>query len=108
MYSQPHKRQKIDTSPERLDESSARCQSSSEGNHDKNSTVLCSKKAERDNDYNRVSTTSPETTRVRNPFAKQIISPEKCAVSNSHFSAIRKFSRMRKTVIDSSTVVQSR
>lgn len=111
MYSQPHKRQKIDASPERLGETSARdCKSKSpgEGNHDKDSTVFCPKEAEKDNDNDLVSTTPPETDRVRNPFAKQIISPKKYAVSNNQFSAIRKFSRMRKTVIDSSTVVQSR
>lgn len=109
MYSQPHKRKKIDTSEniedclgERTDKNH-KSELFGDSYHDTN-TMVSSNESEKD-DAHLNSAKLPEVPRVINPFAKQ---PEKDGVSNTHFSDIRRLCRIRKTMIDSSTVVQSR
>lgn len=110
LYSQPPKRKKIDASPGSLGESNDRdCKSRSlaEISHSKYPGVSCSEEADKDDTY-LVSATPPEVSRIRNPFARQPTSPKENAVSNNQFSALKKLSRMKKTVINSDTVIQSR
>lgn len=108
LYSQPHKRKKEDLSPENVtkplvgsSDKDHKSESPGEDYSDKDPTVVCPKKAEKDdNDQNFA--TPPSVARVINPFSKQLTSLKKYPVSNLRVSS------MKKTVIDSNTVVQSR
>lgn len=108
MYSQPHKRKRIDTSENSEDclgEKTYKNHNSElfGGRHHDTNNVVSPSESEKDVNLNFAK--QPELSRVLNPFAKQ---PEKDGASNTHFSGIRKLCRIRKTMIDSSTIVQSR
>ncbi|XP_066942232.1 exonuclease 1 [Macrobrachium rosenbergii] len=49
----------------------------------------------------------PEVQKSKNPFAKAQL-PKKSSQTVSQFSALKKFSNIRKTVVDPNTIVQSR
>lgn len=49
-----------------------------------------------------------EPSGFKNPFAKRCTSPKKVCLPNSNYSSLKKFSKMKKTAIDSNIIVQSR
>uniref|UniRef100_A0A0P4W1D1 Exonuclease 1 n=1 Tax=Scylla olivacea TaxID=85551 RepID=A0A0P4W1D1_SCYOL len=114
LYSQPQKRKKVEASPEPLKE---QVESSSKdhttelhdsGCHATSPTVLSPKDVENPDNKDMNSVTLPEASRFKNPFAKRCTSPKKICLPNISYSSIKKFNKMKKTVIDSNIIVQSR
>ncbi|XP_045113559.1 exonuclease 1-like isoform X2 [Portunus trituberculatus] len=114
LYSQPQKRKKIEASPEPLEEQQVENMNKDHitklldtGCHTTSPTVP-SKDVENPDDLDMNFVTPPETSKSKNPFAKKHMSPKKVCLPNSNYSSIKKFSKMKKTVMDSNIIVQSR
>lgn len=67
-----------------------------------------SKDIENPDDMDMNSVTLLQAPKFKNPFAKRHTSPKKVCLPNSNYSSISKFSKMKRTVVDSNIVVQSR
>ncbi|XP_071530955.1 uncharacterized protein [Panulirus ornatus] len=116
MYCQPKKCRKVEASLDNTEESHDECAipSSTDQSSDSHDTeyvtdMNLSSSVDKENDTSLETHHSPyEQKKSRNPFAKSHTAIRLASSSGEQFSALKKFSKIKKTVVDQTSIIHSR